>query len=201
MFQITNILDHPAVYRLWQSPFSDKKLRLLKKYNALDQMRRVLDVGCGPGTNSSLFSHTDYLGLDLNDRYIEMARDRYKGRFEVADVRRYKSPTGATYDCILLNSFLHHIDDDNTASILANMSSLLSDDGYIHIIDLVLPKRASISRWLAQNDRGDYPRPLERWTEIFSSHFETHTLEAFPVGCFGVTLWNLVYFKGRRKDA
>ena len=200
MARLTNILDFPSVYRLWQAPFASAKLRPLRHDNDLRDAQRVLDVGCGPGTNSPVFSHTDYLGLDLNERYIEQARRRYQGRFEVADVRSYQAPAGESYDFILLNSFLHHIDDQDTSKILANMDSLLSDDGHVHILELVLPERASISRWLARHDRGKFPRSLERWKQIFSDQFDTVTLKPFPLGLCGITLWNMVYFKGRRKD-
>jgi len=200
MPRLSNLLDFPALYRLWQAPFAAAKLRPLRQQNNLKTARRVLDVGCGPGTNSTVFSHTDYLGLDLNERYIKLARQRYRGRFEVADVRSYQPPAGEAYDFILLNSFLHHIDDENTDRILANMNSLLSDDGYVHILELVMPDKACISRWLARHDRGEYPRPLEKWKEIFSAHFHTVTLQPYPLGLGGITLWNMVYFKGRRHD-
>ena len=200
MARLTDILDFPSVYRLWQAPFASAKLRPLQHDNDLCNARRVLDVGCGPGTNSPVFSHTDYLGLDLNERYIEQAQRRYQGRFEVADVRSYQAPAGESYDFILLNSFLHHIDDQNTSKILANMDSLLSDDGHVHILELVLPERASVSRWLARHDRGKFPRSLERWKQIFSDQFDTVTLKPFSLGLCGITLWNMIYFKGRRKD-
>ena len=41
---------------------------------------------------------------------------------------------------------------------------------------------------------------VERWKEIFSAHFNTVTLQPYPLGLGGITLWNMVYFKGRRKD-
>jgi len=69
----------------------------------------VLDVGCGPGTNRSQFGDADYLGLDINERYIEHARRRYGGDFRAVDVTRYAVPDAERYDFILVNSFLHHL--------------------------------------------------------------------------------------------
>ena len=46
--------------------------------NDVASVRRVLDVGCGPGTNTRYFEHADYLGLDINRGYIESARRRFK---------------------------------------------------------------------------------------------------------------------------
>jgi hypothetical protein len=75
----------------------------------------------------------------------------------------------------------------------------LTDDGHVHILDLVLPIRPSVSRLLARADRGDYPRPLEQWRELFTAVFDPVVFEPYPLGAAGVTLWNMVYFKGRAR--
>jgi hypothetical protein len=69
----------------------------------------------------------------------------------------------------------------------------------MHIMDLVLPSAPSVSRLLAHADRGDYPRPLEAWRELFTRAFEPVVFEPYPLGAGGVTLWNMVYFKGRAR--
>jgi SAM-dependent methyltransferase len=40
----------------------------------------VLDAACGPGTNAPVCAHADYVGVDLNERYVESARrlDRFE---------------------------------------------------------------------------------------------------------------------------
>lgn len=200
MPQLADILDSPALYRLWQLPFVRAKLRPLFEHTDLRSVERVLDVGCGPGTNSQLFRHASYLGLDLNESYIESARQRYHGRFEVADVRTYQPSDESSFDLILINSFLHHIDDANTSRILSRMHSLLSNKGHIHVMELVLPPGRSIGRWLANRDRGDYPRPLSHWRTLFLDHFQEVTWQPYQLECLGLGLWQMVYFKGRRKD-
>ena len=199
MLRLPDILDSPSAYRLWQFPFAKSKLLPVVRNNDISEAKRVLDVGCGPGTNSAYFGHTDYLGLDLNPSYIKYARQTYRGEFRVADLRTYLPEGGRQFDFILANSLFHHIDDENTDRILRRLSELLTSDGHVHILDLVLPKERSISRWLARSDRGDYPRPLEVWNEIFSRHFEPVVFEAYPVGSLGLTLWQMVYFKGRSR--
>jgi hypothetical protein len=54
---------------------------------------------------------------------------------------------------------------------------------------------------VALNDRGDYGRSLSRWRELFSAHFDTAVFEPFDVDVLRVSLWNLVYFKGRAKQS
>jgi SAM-dependent methyltransferase len=197
---LLRVMDRVTAYRLWQAPFAEKKLEPLRRHNDFSTIRRVLDVGCGPGTNTRHFAHVDYLGLDINPGYIIYARRLYQREFVVTDIRKYDPPTGAKFDFILVNSFFHHIDLDGTRRILSHLGTLLTDDGHIHILDLVLPDHLGLSRSLARWDRGDYPRELEEWRRIFCEAFEPVLIEPYPVGLLGVTLWNMVYFKGKCRN-
>ena len=193
----SRILENTLVYRVWQAPFAERKLLPFLAHNDVRRARRVLDVGCGPGTNTHHFAGADYLGIDFNPSYIESARRRHGREFIVADVTRYTVPADRRFDLILANSLFHHIDDVSTARILEHLATLLTDDGHVHILDLVLPDGPSVSRLLARADRGDYPRPLDQWHRLFTAAFERVVFEPYPLGAIGVTLWNMVYFKGR----
>ena len=196
---VQKLLENQLVYRVWQAPFADVKFAPIERHNDLATAQRVLDVGCGPGTNAAKFTHTEYLGLDMNPNYVEAAQRRHQGRFAVADVRTYVPEAGARFDCVLLNSFLHHIDDRSCREILQRMATVLDDDGHIHIVDLVLPKRPNMARLLARLDRGDYARPLQEWRTLFARDFEVIVFEPYRISLLGLGLWELVYFKGRVK--
>ena len=193
------LMENTLAYRVWQAPFAERKLAPLFAHNDVARARRVLDVGCGPGTNTHHFAGADYLGIDFNAAYIESARRRHGRQFVVADVTTYQVSSDQRFDLILANSLFHHIDDAATRRILAHLATLLADDGHMHIMDLVLPSAPSVSRLLAHADRGDYPRPLEAWRELFTRAFEPVVFEPYPLGAGGVTLWNMVYFKGRAR--
>jgi SAM-dependent methyltransferase len=192
-------MEHTIAYRVWQAPFAERKLAPLMAHNDVSRARRVLDVGCGPGTNTHHFAGADYLGIDFNPAYIESARRRHGRKFVVADVTSYQVPNDERFDLILANSLFHHIDSASTRRILSHLATLLSDDGHIHVFDLVLPSRPSVSRFLARADRGEHPRPLEEWRELFTAAFEPVVFEPYRLGTAGVTLWNMVYFKGRAR--
>jgi SAM-dependent methyltransferase len=193
------LMQHTLPYRLWQAPFAERKLLPFFAHNDVGDARRVLDVGCGPGTNTHHFADADYLGIDFNPAYIESARRRHGREFIVADVTRYEVPADRRFDLILANSLFHHIDDASTRRILTHLATLLTDDGHVHILDLVLPERPSVSRFLARADRGDYPRPLEQWRRLFTESFEPVVFEPYSLGAAGVTLWSMIYFKGRAR--
>jgi SAM-dependent methyltransferase len=199
MKSYARVMENTLAYRVWQAPFAEQKLAPLYAHTDVARARRVLDVGCGPGTNTAHFAHADYLGIDFNPAYIEDARARHGREFVVADVTKYEVAPDQRFDLILANSLFHHIDTDSTRRILAHLATLLSDDGHVHVFDLVLPERPSISRFLARADRGEHPRPLEEWRALFSAAFEPVVFEPYPLGAAGLTLWNMVYFKGRAR--
>ena len=194
------LFEIPWVYRAWQAPFAERKLEPVLGTTDLSSVRRVLDVGCGPGTNAPHFRGTDYLGLDINPEYVEQARRRTGMRFEVADVTRYEV-RDEPFDLILVNSFFHHIGDDDSDRILRHLATLLTDDGRIHVLDLVLPDRPSPARLLARMDRGDHPRPLARWRELLGRHFQEERFEPYDLAVAGIPLWRMVHFQGRRRAA
>lgn len=197
--KLSSIMANPTAYRLWQMPFAEMKFRPIIAQNDMDAVRRVLDVGCGPGTNSLFFADQEYLGLDINPEYIAQASQRFGNHFQVADVCTYEASPEDRFDFILLNSLLHHIDDHHTDRILKQLSRQLTPDGHIHILDLVLPERRSVARSLALSDRGDFPRPLANWQTIFTEHYETVHSEEYRIALGGVTLWNMIYFKGKQR--
>lgn len=194
-----SFLEHTVVYRLWQAPFAEQKFAPVLQHNDLRGVRRVLDVACGPGTNTHHFAGSDYLGVDINERYIRNARKRHGRTFIAADVREYGLDTGEKFDFILVNSFLHHLNDEEVRGILSSVRRLLTPDGHAHILELVLPPNYCPARLLARCDRGKYARPLEQWRAIFTECFDPDRFDPYPLTGLGVTLWNMVYFKGRAR--
>jgi SAM-dependent methyltransferase len=194
-----SMLERTFVYRTWQAPFVKQKFAPVLANNDLRKVRRVLDIGCGPGTNTRHFAHSDYLGIDINDRYIQNAKQRHQRNFIVADVRNYRPAPERRFDFVLANSFLHHLNTEDVLGILSHVRSLLTDDGHIHCLELVLPRQASIARLLAHWDRGDFARRPEEWRELFEKFFEPVVVQFYPLVGMGTTLWNMVYFKGRAR--
>ena len=194
-----DVLASASAYRVWQMPFAGQKFAPILRHNDLGTARRVLDVGCGPGTNTGYFGTADYLGLDINESYVAYARRRYRRRFLTADVCRYTGESDGRFDFILVNSFLHHVEDAAAVDILRRLAALLDPHGFVHILDLVLPPDPGVARFLARNDRGAFPRATSRWQAMFEDVFRGVVFEPYRLTLGGVTLWQMVYFKGGRK--
>lgn len=193
------LLERSVVYRGWQAPFAARKFAPVLRHNDLARARRVLDVGCGPGTNAPMFAASPYyLGVDVNPKYVADARLRHGREFVVADASELDGRLTGSFDFILVNSLLHHLSDEHVNRTLAGLRTFLSDDGHVHILDLVRPGDLGIARLLARADRGRYPRPLAEWQAIFESFFAPVVVEPYTFGVAGVHLWRMVYFKGAK---
>jgi SAM-dependent methyltransferase len=194
MSLVARFLEQPWVYRLWQMPFAGAKLEPVLRHNRLDSVRRVLDVGCGPGTSAPYFEHCDYTGIDINPKYVEFARRRYRGAFVVGDVTELRDQ-GERYDFILVNSVLHHLSDAETRGLLATLRAMVSDGGHLHVLELVTPPGPGAARFLADHDRGAYNRSVDEWRALFDGLFEVRVAAPYALTGAGTILWHMVYLK------
>jgi SAM-dependent methyltransferase len=194
------LLELPVVYRSLQAPFADAKLRPFLRRVDPGAVRTVLDVGCGPGTNASVFDGAGYVGVDINADYVARCRSRFRGRFVVGDVTDEDVFPEDRFECVFANSLMHHLPDEAVAGLLARMARLVEPGGAVHVLDLILPNRPTPARLLARLDRGRYARPLEGWKALFRVHLEQRHLEVYPVGLPGLPLWWMVYFEGVPKS-
>ena len=191
---VDRILEHPAAYAAWQAPFVATKFAPVERALARRDVHRVLDVGCGPGTNARRFQNAEYVGVDVNDHYLEVARKKYRGRFVQADLATADLSALGVFDTILVNSFLHHLPDDGVGRILRQLQPRLAPDGRVHMLELVMPEQVSVAKVMAMLDRGRFARSLAVWRQLFETHFEPIAFE--PYG-FGGPLWSMVYFQGK----
>ena len=153
--------------------------------------------GCGPGTNAARFDAADYVGVDINGDYLAIARSKYRGRFVQADLARADLAPLGTFDVILVNSFLHHLDDDAVHRVLTELAQLLDPAGKVHILEL-RPSRRSVhyeDHGKASRNRGRSARPLAAWRDLFEAHFEGQAVGGSTLG----RLWAMLLFQGKAR--
>lgn len=190
------LLEQPLVYRTWQAPFAAAKLRPFLAHVDVKRMRRVLDIGCGPGTNAGLFSGCDYVGIDINPGYIRTASSRFPGRWVVGDVTDVSIFPDERFDCVFANSLMHHLNDGAVRHLMGRMARLTAPGGRVHVLDLVLPPHASAGRLLARLDRGRFARPIDRWRTLLTEHLQEEHFQPYAFGLPFLPLWDMVYFAG-----
>lgn len=193
---VDRLLESARVYELWQAPFAARKFAPVAERIDSATVGRVLDVGCGPGTNRRHFRGVEYVGVDINPRYIRRARSRSGGVFVVGDASLLPIADSASFDLILVNSLLHHLPTPRVEGVLDRLAALLSSTGTLHVLDLVLPRRGLAARALAALDRGAYARPWEEWERILTTRYKPVVLESYSLNLLGLPLWHMIYFQG-----
>jgi SAM-dependent methyltransferase len=194
---LRNVLDLPAIYSLWQAPFVGQKIAPFLSAGPEARAGRVLELGCGPGTNAHLFNPAGYVGIDLSPQYIDAARRSHRGRFVCGDAVAFDLPDEAPFDRVFVNSLLHHLGDDQVESLLSRAAAVLDVRGEIHVLDLTLPAGRSVAGFLARADRGGFARPLASWEAMLRRRFDILMMEPYAVRCCGISCWEMFYCRGR----
>lgn len=163
---LEKFLENPLVYR-WHARMVDRAkekaiLNIRSDYRGL----RVLDIGCGPGNNARLFSGADYTGMDINPRYVARAAAAYpQARFLAGDAT--KTRLGGPFDVILMNSFLHHLDDREVKEVMGTVVGNLVPAGLAIVQEPLIPgPRQYYHRILMRLDRGNHFRTLTEWESL-----------------------------------
>ena len=151
--------------------YSNRVLEL-RKLGINDKMT-VLDVGCGTGQFSGITGNR-YLGIDLSEKYITMAKRLYKNHnnkeFICEDLTKVEiSEKG--YDVALVIDFTHHIGQEELEILFKRLNKIVSQ--YIVFIDPVLQNKKNIwGRLLIYLDRGKYIRSEKETITLINDNFE-----------------------------
>ncbi|MCX5829708.1 MAG: class I SAM-dependent methyltransferase [Deltaproteobacteria bacterium] len=188
------ILEAPICYSLWSSLLNGQKIRAIRKVMPVHLNLSVLDIGCGPGTNTRLFKDCRYTGVDINERYIAHAKATYPQRdFFVQDITKSDLPPNS-FDLVLINSLLHHMQDKDIESLFASLSSHnMKTEGRIVISEpLTAPRSKIIRHMLERLDRGDYFRTYEEYSKLLAPFFLLEKEYIYPLRISGVIGWQML---------
>ncbi|OGM55924.1 hypothetical protein A3F62_05090 [Candidatus Woesebacteria bacterium RIFCSPHIGHO2_12_FULL_44_11] len=104
--------------------------------------RKVLDIACGPGHDTNYLNEKGYncVGIDLSRKMIEIARNKFKGRFEVMDFFDLKFENNS-FDGLWCSSIFVHIHKNDIRGLLNKAKRVLKRNGIIGIITARKQKR------------------------------------------------------------
>src|SRR5258708_19148167 len=115
--------------------------RIIHQWAPKDKTR-VLDLGCGLGNMSTLFSPKGYLGVDLDPESIEIAKQNYpKYSFLVDDITKFSSKD--RFDLVTVIGVFHHINDHQMVAGLKVIGKHLKKTGRAIILEAIPP----LNKW------------------------------------------------------
>jgi SAM-dependent methyltransferase len=133
-----------------------------------------LDIGCGPGDVLDYLPNVDYLGLDLSPKYVESARVRFgsRGRFLCKSVEEMVIEEPASFDIVMANGVVHHLDDTSATHLYRMAHVALKPAGRFVTLDPAFAEGQSpLARILVGNDRGEFVRTSEGYAALASRVF------------------------------
>jgi SAM-dependent methyltransferase len=175
---LRGLLDRAGVYGALQNLLlrSRSRARYVREQVRPFPGCRVLDIGCGPGT---MLAHLPesigaYVGFDMNPGYIEAARRRWgaRGAFHCRKVEAGMLPAGESYDIVLANGIVHHLDDAAAGALFEVAWRALRSGGWLVTYDNVyLEHQHWFARWLIARDRGQAVRTREGYESLARARF------------------------------
>ena len=172
---LRKLLGNVGLYIALQKALGADRVR----YRCLDEIElkpgeRVLDVGCGPAYYLDRLPGVEYHGFDTSAAYIAYARRRYgdRGRFHCEVLTEAHLGELPRFDAVLLFGVLHHLDDEQCATLLDLAARGLADGGRVVSVDPCLhPGQGRISRWMSENDRGEHVRTPDGFDALARASF------------------------------
>ena len=98
----------------------------------IDNTKNHLDYACGPGTFIGLYDLPNSTGVDISEKQINYALDKYSnlGDFRVINKEELKN---SKFDVISIIGLFEFIDDQEIKNLINFLSQILNDDGKILI--------------------------------------------------------------------
>lgn len=143
---------------------------------------KVVDIGCGTGdVLEHLPARIRYVGVDISDAYVELARRRFgsRGVFLVGTAGTFLDRADSELmdaDLMVCNGLLHHLDDEEVLDVLHLAAKVLRPNARLVCFEPTYVDRQSrLGRWIMGKDRGRNIRTDAQWNEIARSVFAACT--------------------------
>jgi SAM-dependent methyltransferase len=176
-------LERPGVYNFFQRAVgADRpRRRFMAEHVAPLGSARVLEVGCGPGTNCAwLPKSIEYVGCDLSEAYITYARQVYGDRYQFfsAPVGRLRALGLKPFKAVIALALLHHLNDAEVLTLCGEVVPLLEPGGIFMTGDpCFTPNQSRLERFITSCDRGRYVRYPEQYRALLARKFPVVDME------------------------
>ena len=194
-------LKIPKIYNSWQllsGAEKAKKVFFLEHIKPFENCR-ILDIGCGTGIALDYIDvRCQYVGLDINQDYINSAKKKYKqrGSFYCSSVEGFKW-SEKKFDIVIGLGILHHLSDVDSIKLINIARENLVESGIFILVEPVWHKDQSfIEKLLMRLDRGKNIREEHEYLQLLGKNFKKNESKIYT-GLLNIP-WTLAIMKGYR---
>ena len=169
-------LSIPALYRLFVRVVGANKCLAIyvPVYIRPQPSDKLLDIGCGPADILNHLPSVDYWGFDPSQKYINSAINRFgqRGKFVCTSVTAEQVSTLTTFDIVLANGVLHHLNDDEALELFELSKTALKQGGRLITLDNCYGEgQSSVARFIISRDRGRFIRTKNEYITLATKVF------------------------------
>lgn len=189
------LLDSPFIFDIFVKTLGERNRlkKIIKRELDIQKDDKILDLGCGPGDLSVLFSPENYTGTDINQEYINFARKKYNRNFIKMDASDLKFEDNH-FDLVFISSLLHHISDELFLKVMSEIKRVTKPTGRVFVFEFsYILNKESLYKWILRKlDRGKYARDYGSLKKIVLKYFNIKKdyLSKSPWGDSAVFLLN-----------
>jgi len=179
---LKRVLEYSAVYWAFQTAVGAKGAHreILDRYAKPQQSEAVLDVGCGPAKIIEMLPEVSYVGVDLDESYLESATNEFgkNASFELCGADSIADLDSGPFDLILGIGLVHHLSDEIATGFFHGASKKLAPGGRLVTMDgCYHPEESKIGRTMVSNDRGEFIRASTEYERLASTAFSNVALD------------------------
>lgn len=146
--------------------------KIIEKYFSDKNFASILDIGCGTGEFSSYFKPANYIGIDLEKKYLDFAKKNHQGKFLLGDAKQLPFAS-KSFPKILMIGILHHLDDLDCAQALQEAKRVLAQNGKILLMeDIKSANDAVLTKIIHFLDQGKWIRTKKTYRLWLKMDFE-----------------------------
>jgi ubiquinone/menaquinone biosynthesis C-methylase UbiE len=194
--KLKDSLDNPLLFNMVQFAISGRQnitRRLIREGLKLQTGEQLLDVCCGTGEFANV-AMGPYLGIDINPKYITYAAKKYgegaghpERKFLAEDITGTSFlERGLTFAKAMMINSMHHLTVEQNRAVLAAVAQVTTER--FVVVDMDPTPGNPVSKFLAEQDRGDYIRPLKEQVALVEPYFEVEQAYTYYSGLCGQTI-------------
>ena len=173
---IKKIFELSLIHNAWQyiTGTEKAKRKIVEQYLNIKNNQKILDIGCGTGVLLNYIkSNVKYVGYDINENYINLAKIKYKDKGEFYCISVNESNIyGNEFDCVVAIGILHHLDDNESEELIKSAKKHLKPDGYLLMVEPCwFNSQNKIEKFIMSQDRGQNIRTQAQYLELLNKYF------------------------------